>query len=257
MGEKPAFKDLFSGAAASYSQYRPGYPPEVFAYLASLCPERARAWDCGCGSGQASLGLAEHFAEVAATDPSAKQIAKATPHPKVAYSVGAAEASGLPAGTIDLIAAAQAAHWFAFDAFYAEVRRVAKPGAVIALISYHRMRIGPEIDAVCERFHRQTLAPYWPPERGHVDANYETIPFPFAEIAAPSFALRAIWPLAHVLGYIGTWSAVGLCRQQSGVDPLIALEEELRPLWGDPTAAREITWPINMRVAPVFGATAR
>ena len=281
MGEKPAFKDLFSSAAASYSQYRPGYPPEVFAYLASLCPERARAWDCGCGSGQASLGLAEHFDEVAATDPSAKQIAKATPHPKVVYSVGAAEASGLPAGTVDLIAAAQAAHWFAFDAFYAEVRRVAKPGAVIALISYHRMRIGPEIDRVCERFHRQTLAPYWPPERAHVDANYETIPFPFAEIAAPPFALRAIWPLVadqalrcscHVrtlcrleedampgvsLRCAAIHHAVGRCRQQSGVDPLIALEEELRPLWGDPAAAREISWPINMRVAPVFGATGR
>ena len=253
MSDRPSFKDHFSEGAQSYSRYRPGYPTEVFAYLASLCPERARAWDCGCGSGQASLALAAHFGRVEATDPSAAQIAKAVPHPQVSYSVGAAEVSGLPAGAFDLIVAAQAAHWFDFEAFYAEVRRVAKPAGIIALISYHRMRIGPEIDALCETFHRQTLAPYWPPERDHVDAGYATIPFPFEEIAAPDFALRETWPLEHVLGYIGTWSAVGKYRKATGEDPLIPLAEELRRLWGDPAEAREILWPINMRLGRVFG----
>ena len=253
MSEKPAFKDHFSKGARSYSRYRPGYPPEVFAYLAALCPERERAWDCGCGNGQAALGLAAQFGRVDATDPSAQQIAKAAPHPKIAYSVGAAEASGLPPGAFDLIVAAQAAHWFDFEAFHAEVRRLAKPAAVVALISYHRMRIGPEIDAVCETFHRRTLADYWPPERAHVDAGYATIPFPFAEIEPPDFALRETWPLAHVLGYIGTWSAVGEYRRATGEDPLPPLAETLHGLWGDPAAPRDIAWPINLRVGRVFG----
>jgi hypothetical protein len=150
------------------------------------------------------------------------------------------------------VVAAQAAHWFDFEAFHAEVRRVAKPAAAIALISYHRMCIDPEIDPLAETFHRQTLAPYWPPERAHVDAAYRTIPFPFAEIAAPDLAVRASWSLEHLLGYIGTWSAVGRCRKETGADPLTPLAAALRARWGDPETAREIAWPIHMRLGRVF-----
>lgn len=253
MEEQPAFKDHFSQGAEAYNRYRPSYPLEIFAYLASLCLERDRAWDCGCGGGQATQGLVPHFQAIDATDPSAAQIAGAAPHPRITYKLGAAEASGLPTGAYDLIIAAQAAHWFDFGAFHAEVRRLAKPAGVIALISYHRMRISPEIDRACETFHRQTLAPYWPSERAHVDAGYATIPFPFAEIEAPAFALRAAWPLDHVLGYIGTWSALARCRRECGADPLIPLARTLRGLWGDPATTKEVAWPVNMRVGRVFG----
>lgn len=253
MTEPSRFKDHFSRDPGAYRRFRPGYPAALFSYLASLCPERERAWDCGCGSGQAALALAPLFGAVDATDPSAEQIAAAAAHPRIAYSVAPAEASGLAPAATDLIVAAQAAHWFDFDAFHAEVRRVAKPGGAIALIGYHRMCIGRDIDAVTEDFHRVTLAPFWPPERAHVDAAYRSIPFPFDEIDPPAFAVRISWPLAHLLGYIGTWSAVGRCRRETGADPLAPLAEALRARWGDPATPRAIAWPIHMRVGRVFG----
>ena len=253
MTDQPAFKDHFSHDTRAYSRYRPGYPSALFAYLAELCPRRERAWDCGCGNGQAALGLAPWFRAVDATDPSAAQLAKAATAPNVAYSQAPAEASGLPAGAYDLIVAAQAAHWFDFDAFHAEVRRVAAPDAVIALISYHRMRISPEIDAITETFHRETLAPYWPPERAHVDAEYRTVPFPFAEIDPPAFALGAAWPLDRVMGYLGTWSAVNLYRKETGTDPLAPVGRALAALWGDPAQERAVTWPIHLRLGRAFG----
>jgi hypothetical protein len=61
------FKDHFSRQSAAYRQFRPGYPPELFAYLASIAPGRALAWDCATGNGQAAIGLAPHFTLVVVT----------------------------------------------------------------------------------------------------------------------------------------------------------------------------------------------
>ena len=49
-----AFKDHFSVQAEDYSVYRPEYPPEMYAWLASLCDEKKLVWDCGTGNGQAA-----------------------------------------------------------------------------------------------------------------------------------------------------------------------------------------------------------
>ncbi|HYG65995.1 MAG TPA: SAM-dependent methyltransferase, partial [Thermoanaerobaculia bacterium] len=63
------FKDHFSGHAADYASFRPGYPAVLFERVAALPRHRRLAWDCGTGSGQAAVGLAEHFERVIATDP--------------------------------------------------------------------------------------------------------------------------------------------------------------------------------------------
>ena len=69
------FKDHFSRLAAHYASFRPRYPPALFDYLEECCPRRDCAWDCACGSGQATLALATRFAAVIATDASAAQLA--------------------------------------------------------------------------------------------------------------------------------------------------------------------------------------
>ncbi|HEY1906332.1 MAG TPA: class I SAM-dependent methyltransferase, partial [Myxococcaceae bacterium] len=122
------FKDHFSGAARGYAVHRPVYPRAVAEALAERSPGRSLAWEAGCGSGQLSAVLGEVFERVVATDASAAQIAAATPHPRVQYVVAPAEHSGLPDGSVDCAVAAQAAHWFDLDAYYREVRRVARPG---------------------------------------------------------------------------------------------------------------------------------
>ncbi len=79
-------EDHFSAHAAEYAKFRPGYPRELFDYLASLVRMRERAWDCATGNGQAAIGLAKYFREVIATDASTQQLAKASPVANVAYS---------------------------------------------------------------------------------------------------------------------------------------------------------------------------
>src|SRR5687768_12795396 len=97
-----SFNDHFSGHASAYARYRPDYPPELFAYLASLTPRQEVALDCATGSGQAALGLANHFALVVASDGSVSQLQNAEHHPKVAYVGNLAEQPALRAGTVDL-----------------------------------------------------------------------------------------------------------------------------------------------------------
>jgi len=196
------FKDHFSDVAAAYAAHRPSYPAALVDFLARLAPARRLAWDAGCGSGQLSLLLAGPFERVVATDASPEQIARAAPHPKVEYRCAAAGVSGLPESVVDLATAAQAAHWFDLPAYYAEVRRVARRGGIVALISYGVVTAGTDLDAVIQPFYRGVLAAYWAPERRHVDDGYRSLPFPFEELDAPAFEIRLDWRLEDLVGYI-------------------------------------------------------
>ncbi|HET6280558.1 MAG TPA: class I SAM-dependent methyltransferase [Polyangia bacterium] len=243
------FKDHFSGHAADYARARPGYPEALFDFLASLPWERGAAWDCGTGSGQAAAPLARRFARVVASDASAAQIARAPRAANVLFLAAPAERPPLPDASIDLITVAQALHWFDFAPFFAEVRRVARPGAAFAAWAYGNCRVSPEVDALYDHLYEQVLGPYWPPERAHVEQGYRTIPSPFAAMPAPSFVMDVHWDLAGFLGYVETWSATQRYRRQTGQDPLAPLRPALESAWGDPAAPRRIVWPLALLVA--------
>ena len=130
------FEDHFSKQSRQYAQYRPRYPDEIYAYLASIAPGRSLAWDCGTGNGQAAVGLAEYFDKVYATDASAEQIALAYNHDKVDYHVEPAEHVSLSASSTDLVTVAVAVHWFNFEEFYREVKRVLRPKGILAVWTY-------------------------------------------------------------------------------------------------------------------------
>lgn len=200
------------------------------------------------------MALAPFFDEVVATDASPEQIAAAQPCPGVRYSVAPAEASGLEDAGVDLVTVAQALHWFDHPRFYAEVRRVARPGAVIAAWSYTLANVRDAAEApvngIIQAFYAQ-MDPWWPPERAHVEAGYRTLPFPFEPVAAPAFEMRARWTRPHLLGYFGTWSAVLRCRRDTGRDPLADLDRRLAGTWPDPQEAKDIRWPVAMRIGRV------
>ena len=241
------FKDHFSGHAASYAAYRPGYPPALFTFLESLTPGRELAWDCATGNGQAAVVLAGAFSRVVATDASRQQLDNALPHPRVEYRVAPAESSGLADASVDLLAVAQAAHWFDFDRFYAEARRVLTPGGAIALWTYNLLRGTPEISALVDRLARVEVGAYWPPERRWVDEEYRTLPFRFPEVAAPVFEHAESWNLPRLLAYLRTWSAAVRYQAATGKDPLARIGPELAAAWGDPQEPRTLLWPIYMR----------
>lgn len=246
-----SFKDHFSVQAADYAKYRPHYPAAMFEYLAAIAPARKVAWDCGTGNGQAALGLAPYFDLVIATDPSEKQIRYAVPHEKVKYIVAPAEKTNIASQSVDLIMVAQALHWFAHEKFYAEVRRVAPPGGIIAVSMYNLLYSAPEITTIVNEFYFDIVGPYWPPERKHIEAEYRTIPFPFAEIKTPPFNLEKHWNLSELLGYLNTWSATQRFMAQNGFNPLEKIADRLASVWGNPENKKPLAWPLHLRVGKV------
>ena len=244
-----SFKDHFSGHANAYARYRPQYPAELFAYLASLTPRRDVALDCATGSGQAAIGLADYFALVVASDGSVSQLQNAQQHPQVAYVGNLAEQPALKDGSVDLVVAAQAAHWFDHEKFYPEARRVLRKGGAIALWTYGLACVDPEIDAIVRHFYSAVIGSYWPSERRWVESAYRDLPFPsWREVATPAFQLNLEWDLDSLIGYIGTWSAVQRYARTTGEDPLPTLRAEIAPYWPSPVENKSVTWPLHLRV---------
>lgn len=241
------FKDHFSAQAELYARYRPTYPRSFFGKLAALAPETDRALDCATGSGQAAVSLAVEFNEVVAVDASEEQLRHAAQHPRVRYLRARAEETGLDAGSIDLVVVAQALHWLDLDAFYAEARRVGKPGAAIVVWCCQLVEITPEIDALVRRLHSDIVGDYWPPERAHVDDGYVNLPFPFDRLELDRPEVVAEWRLADLLGYLSTWSSVTRYKSAHGRDPVTDLEAELAAAWGDRATTRSARWP-----TPIF-----
>jgi SAM-dependent methyltransferase len=247
-----SFADHFSTPAAAYAAFRPHYPSALFDWLASVAPDRECVWDCATGSGQAALGLAERFARVVATDPSAAQLAHATPSPRVSYAAMTAEHAALAGRSVSLVTVAQALHWIDRPAFYAEARRALVRGGVVAVWSYGLGKFGdPGIDRAVGRFYSDTVGRYWPPERVVVDEGYARIDFPFDELVPPALAMEAEWSFEQLAGYLSTWSAVRRARVATGVDPLAAFLKELAPVWGPPATSRTIRWPLSVRAGRV------
>lgn len=244
-------EDHFSKVATNYASFRPSYPDELFDWLASVAPQRRLAWDCGAGSGQATIALAARFERVLGTDISAAQLASAPALPNVEYRVAPAEDSGLQTGSIDLITVAQALHWFDLPKFYAEVRRVLRPRGVIAVWGYNRLAIAhPGIQQMVDRFYEKKIGPYWPAERLHVENGYRDLPFPFERISSPGFSLHKNWSRTQLLGYLRSWSATGRFKAANGYDPVDALAEEIAPHWPEGKSYR-VEWPLFMHVGRV------
>jgi SAM-dependent methyltransferase len=243
-----SFKDHFSGHADIYREARPTYPPALFAWLSQQAPTNTLAWDCGCGNGQATSALAEHFARVIGTDPSANQIAAAEQKANIEYRVEPAEHSSLAGSSASLITVAQALHWFDHATFYSEVKRVLAPAGIFAAWAYSDCSTGdPNIDRIKDTLYNDLTGPYWPPERTHVDAGYKTLPFPFVEIAAPAFPMIARWTVEHLLAYFRSWSATQRYIKDKGADPVAIIEPQLRTAWGHASDVREVRWQFHLR----------
>jgi len=245
-----SFKDHFSKISGDYRAFRPEYPDELFRWLASVAPRRERAMDCGCGTGQATVGLARYFAMVSAVDPSPEQISNARVKKNIAYSAAPAEETGAPDKSQDVVIAAQSLHWFDLDRFYPELRRITRKDGVFAAFSYGLLTVSHDIDVLIRHLYHDIIGNCWPPERRHVDEGYRTLPFPFDEITAPGFEMSTAWSFEQMLGYLSTWSAVKEFRASTSNDPLMFVESDLKKAWGE-DEKMTVRWPLSVRAGIV------
>lgn len=246
--QEPGIADCFSKQASVYARHRPEYPEALFQYLAGLCTSHDLAWDCGTGSGQAASGLVKYFNQVIASDISQEQVDHARVHEKIIYQVSSAEKADLESQSADIITVAQALHWFKLSRFYTEVRRVLKPGGILAAWCYSLTEISPEIDEIIKNYYETIVGPYWSERIHFVDNKYRTIPFPFEEITPPQVEMSPAWDFSEMLGYLDSWSATQKFMEMRGYHPINEIRSDLQKAWGNPAQKRIVHFPLYFKI---------
>lgn len=247
---KPAFHDHFSTHASGYARSRPVWPRALAARVAALAPGRSVVADVGTGNGQLAGVLVDYFDSVEASDASAPQIHMAAPHSRIRYRVAPATATGLPDASVDAITVGQALHWFATPEFFAEVERIARPGAVFVAASYQLFALSPAFDAAVAELYA-ALDPDWPPQRRHIEEGYANIGIPFESHAIEGVAMEALWSLEDTLGYLRSWSAAQRNIARTGTDPIGARRAAFAKAWGHADERRLVRWPLIVRAGIV------
>lgn len=147
----------FGNRVADYVAARPRYPAEAvdFVLRAGGVPAGGTVVDVGAGTGIFSRLLIQRALRTIAVEPNREMLSAAVrasgDHERFQAVVAKAEATGLAAGSADLVTAAQAFHWFDAAAFAAECRRILRPKACVALLWNARRGAG---DPFSERYER-------------------------------------------------------------------------------------------------------
>ena len=161
----------FSVRVDAYARYRPTYPEEVAALAGRECGLRAGhvVADIGCGTGLLARLFLQRGCRVIGVEPNPemrdagrKALADLAGFQAID---GRAEATTLATGSVDLVTAGQAAHWFDADPARAEFRRILRPGGWLMLVWNERKR---EPGFMSEY---ETLIAHHAPEQARIDAQ--------------------------------------------------------------------------------------
>ncbi|KAG8953956.1 hypothetical protein FRC04_000940 [Tulasnella sp. 424] len=193
--------------AARYAASRPTYPPVLLNtvlhyHLRGKSDEegKSKALDLGCGTGQATQLLPNHFTSVIGSDPSNVMIEQAKRQniaSNLTFIVSKAEdiAAKVDPASIDLVVAGEAAHWFDHKQLWPILGRILKPGGTVAYWGYARTRITghPELTPLINEYcvGDSGLGPYWQgPGHGICHNLYRDISFPASEEWDPASGKR-------------------------------------------------------------------
>jgi SAM-dependent methyltransferase len=127
----------FSREALAYDRGRPDYPPQLSNWLRDtlrLGPGIC-AVDLGAGTGKFTRRLLETGASVTAIEPLDAMRAQLRRNvPEVSVIAATAQAMPLADASADVVACAQAFHWFADREALREIGRVLRPGGKLGLV---------------------------------------------------------------------------------------------------------------------------
>lgn len=134
----------FGRHSDDYAASRPGFPALFYERLDGIVALRgARALDLGTGPGTMAFALAARGSSVMGIDASPKQIAVARRvavernlEAATVFEVARAEDTGLDGSSFDLVTAGQCWHWFDGAVTLREVRRLLRPGGMLAIAYY-------------------------------------------------------------------------------------------------------------------------
>lgn len=239
----------FGRQSTTYAKGRPGYPKELYEWIAANSPDTQKVWDVGCGSGQATLSLADYFTHVRATDISNAQIEAAAPHPNIDYAVAQAHESGLPDKCADAITVATAVHWFADKIFWNEVSRVGKAGGLFCAWTY-QLPIAPK--DVMQDYLKPVydlIDPYWAEGNRVCMAGYDAdnLNCALPALEKPDLNADYNWTALQITNFAQSWSAHLRAREDGHSKRLENLKDNFVERYKDQSIA--ISLPLSIFAA--------
>ncbi|XP_053925947.1 putative methyltransferase DDB_G0268948 isoform X5 [Cuculus canorus] len=243
------------GHAAVYQKYRFAPGKELQQTILTYLKEKRTSpvelvVDVGCGSGQGTRFLAEHFKKVVGTDISEAQIQEAKDSattPNVSYLVSPAEVLPLEDNSVDLITSFTAAHWFDLEKFMREANRVLKPGGCVVLCTYTldmSLRYGNCSEKLTKVFRESwdQIFKYSHSRVKHVLEDYkeifEALPFPDKKRITDIFD-KIPMTVAGVVGYLESVSPYQVYMKN------------------DPEAAKSLLQEAEKRMLETMGVSSR
>jgi SAM-dependent methyltransferase len=145
-----SLRERFNEDAELYDRARPGYPGALFDHLAQVAciGPNCRVLEIGCGTGQATLPLAERGCEIVCVELGASMAAvaqrKLARFPLVRVEVAAFEDWPLPNEPFDMVFAATAFHWIDPSVRVRKAADALRRGGALATIATHHVAGGDE-----------------------------------------------------------------------------------------------------------------
>ena len=145
------FRAYTAEQGATYARNRPSYHAKleqlIIDHHTSTGGQLGTLVDVGCGPGTAVRQFAPHFATAIGLDPSPGMISTArslggtsASSEPIRFEISTAEELGsnltspaLPDGSVDLVIAATAAHWFEMSRFWPRAAALLRPGGTVAI----------------------------------------------------------------------------------------------------------------------------
>lgn len=206
------FSGYTQAQGKNYAAHRPDYHPDVYQWIMSQHTSSGgyldTLIDVGCGPGNVAGNLAQHFTHAFGLDPSAGMLDTARSkgyttaiREAVRFEVSSAEDLGrglvdspVADGSVDLITAGNAAHWFDMSHFWDSAARVLKPGGSVILWSTGEASVHPEvlnaakIQNLIEDTRESQLRPFYEPGNLLVRTRYHDLVLPWtANPPVPGF----------------------------------------------------------------------
>ncbi|XP_077532839.1 uncharacterized protein LOC144145190 isoform X2 [Haemaphysalis longicornis] len=219
--------------SAQYKEARPAITPGMVAEIVQYANKTIRCQDglcvdVGCGPGQSTERFSPYFKAVLGTDISETQIdiARATcTASNVTFQVSEAESLPVEDGSVALVSTVNALHWFHWDAFFAEVRRVLADGGVFCPALYWLRAVAePGLEDCLEEFLAEEFKGYTTRQHDVWTYGYDYTEVPFDDAQKRDFVVKEKTTLSAFMSLAETWSFVILKKEKEPEEAAKALE---------------------------------
>lgn len=243
----------FNDVAALYHTQRVGYAAALFDDLQAIAGLRPgdRVLEIGCGTGQATLGLAARGLDVTAIDPGPALVELARQRfadvPNVRFSLGSFEDWPLDPHPFRLVAAAQSWHWLDADMRFKKAAQALGPGGHLAIFG-HTPLWSAELQTRLAPIYRSLAPQTWMPApetwympEGPISGLFAASGF-FAPAQHKAYAWTHLYSAQSFIAYLATRSDHNVLPQDRRA-ALLAEVEKVLP------ETIEADWMTNLYIA--------